>query len=190
MGPIGVLCVQRTLNNGKLAGFISGLGAAFADTFFATIAGLGLSYIVNFFEKQQVYLMISGGMILIGLGIKIFVTNTIRQFKKKQNKRSIASDFISVFFLTLSNPLTILFFGVVFAGLNLIDENDASSIYSVLLGIFSGALLWWFSLSSIVGLLKNRFRLRWLWWFNKVAGAIIIIFGIVVSISVFYNPFS
>jgi len=189
MGPIGVLCVQRTLNNGRLAGFISGLGAAFADTFFATIAGLGLSFIINFFEKQQVYLLISGGMLLIGLGIKIFITDTIEQFRQKQKKRSIAADFISVFFLTLSNPLTILFFGVVFAGLDLIDKENTNSIYSVLLGIFSGALLWWFTLSSVVSLLKNRFRLRWLWWFNKIAGIIIVVFGIVVSISVFYNPF-
>lgn len=191
MGPIGVLCVQRTLNRGRIAGFISGLGAAFADTFFASIAGLGLTFIINFFEKQHVYLMIFGGILLTGLGIKIYYTNTAKQFKsqKRESRKSgFFGDFVSVFFLTLSNPLTIIFFGVVFAGLDLIDENNTDTIYSVLLGIFSGSLLWWFILSSVVSLFKDKFKLRWLWWFNKIAGALIIVFGIVVFVSIFFQP--
>lgn len=185
MGPIGVLCVQRTIHQGRRAGLISGLGAAVADSSFAFIAGFGLTFLTDFFDAQQRYLLLLGAIILIFLGVKLFVTNTIKEIKKIRHQRSNPyANFISVFLLTLSNPITILFFGLMFASLGVVKEDFKQT--SVLIGgIFSGALLWWFILTSIVSYFRKFFRIRIIFWINKLAGVLIIIFGLFAA----YNAF-
>jgi len=186
MGPIGVLCVQRTLHQGKKTGFISGIGAASADSFFAAIAGFGLTFISNFFENNQFYIMLAGALVLIFFGLRLFFTNAISQVRKfRLKKNNYFTDFISVFFLTLSNPITIIFFGLVFAGMGIVKNNPQS--FSVLIsGIFFGAITWWFLLSSVVNIFRKYFRLRIIFYINRFAGVLIVVFGLVAVFNAFY----
>lgn len=186
MGPIGVLCIQRTLQQGRLSGFISGLGAACADTFFASIAGFGLTMISNFFQEQKTYIMLVGAVILIFLGCRMFFRNTIKQaraFKYKQT--NLLTDFVSVFALTITNPLTIIFYGIVLASFDMVQDN-VLSLGMILSGIFCGAISIWFVLSTFVNIFRKYFRLRVIFYINKIAGIIIVLFGIFAV----YNAFA
>jgi threonine/homoserine/homoserine lactone efflux protein len=188
LGPIGVLCVQRTLNKGKLSGFISGLGAAFADTIFSIIAGFGISYIISFIKAQQIYFQIFGGIVVIFLGIHIFYTNPVRQLRMQRlNKNKLSQDFFSVFLLTITNPMAILFFLAMFAGVNVDDiRSDFFNMASLVGGVLAGASAWWFALASFVSFWRHRFRLKIIWWMNKMAGVIVFIIGIIAILSIWF----
>lgn len=188
MGPIAVFCLQRTLNKGVWIGFISGLGAAFADTVYAAIAGFGLSIISDFLTEQQFYIRGIGGIFLIIVGVKVFYTNTIKQARKqKVNKGRLLGDFASVFFLTLSNPITVIFFGAVFAGIGLAGEGGSTYLtFLTVAGVLVGAMLWWLLLAFIINLFRHKIRLRSIWWINKIAGALIVILGIGSVVSLLF----
>lgn len=188
LGPIGVICIQKTINKGRWSGLVSGAGAAGADTFFAIIAGFGLTFITDFITEKQLYLRIAGSIILLILGLKMFLTNPAIQIRRQRfKKKGLFSDFISVFFLTLSNPLTVLFFGAVFAGFGVVkEESDFLSVFFMVVGIFVGALAWWVILTTTVNHFRKKFRLKRLWWINKITGAIVILCGIAGGISLFF----
>ncbi|MDR2928406.1 MAG: LysE family translocator [Cytophagaceae bacterium] len=185
LGPIGVLCIQRTLQRGRLSGFISGLGAATSDTLYAIIAGFSLSYIIAFIEAQAFWLQIIGGLILIVLGIHIFRSNPAVQLRKqRRGQSSLLQDFISMFFLTISNPLTVFLLIAFFAGFGVVNpDNGIFGQLLLLFGVFVGGSLWWLTLTSIVGFFRSAVNLRRLFWINKIAGLAIIIF-VVVAFSV------
>lgn len=185
LGPIAVICVQRTVYKGRLNGFLSGLGAAFADTFFAMIAGLGLAFFVNFFEEKRLYLMLGGGILLIILGARLVFNSAVKEIKDNLPKYHLFSDFASVFLLTLSNPITILFFGAVFAGFGVVEKGNYVLTFVALAGIFIGAVLWWFSLTSIVSAFRKNFHISRLMLLNRIAGIFIILFGIYAILSLF-----
>ena len=186
MGPIGVLCIQRTLQQGRLSGFISGLGAAFADTLFAGIAGFGLTMVSDFFQDQRMFIMLIGAVILIFLGCRMFFRNTIKQARAiKYKQTNLLSDFVSVFALTITNPLTIIFYGIVFASFGMVQDN-VLSLGIILTGIFCGAISIWFLLSTFVNLFRKYFRLRVIFYINKIAGIIIVLFGLFAI----YNAFA
>lgn len=190
MGPIGVLCMQRTIHQGRRSGFISGIGAATADSSFAFIAGFGLTFITDFFKQQQFYLMLGGALVLIFLGLQLFFKDTIKEIRKiRFNKSNPYTDFISVFLLTLSNPITILFFGVVFTGLGIVKTNIIET-GTLIGGIFLGACLWWFILSTLVSMFRNFFRIRIIFWINKVAGIIIVLFGLFAVYNSFFPQYN
>ena len=186
LGPIGVLIVQRTLNKGRVSGFVSGLGAAFADSIFAIIAGFGISYIISFIKSQQFYFQIFGGLVILLLGIHIFYTNPVRQLRlQRLKKNKLHHDFFSVFLLTITNPIAILFFLAMFAGIHVTgSEINVLGMASLVLGVLSGAAGWWFLLSFIVSLFRERFRLKNIWWMNKVAGVIVFFIGLLAILSV------
>lgn len=188
LGPVGLICIQKTLNGRLKNGIASGLGAASADTFFAIVAAFGISAVHNFIEAQQFYLRIAGGMILIGLGLKFFLTNPAIQIRKQRNRgNSMWADFVSVFVLTLSNPLTVFVFGAVFAGFGIIPDNSTwFEMSELVLGIFIGAGTWWIVLVSTVNVFRYKFRLRRLWWMNKIMGVIITAFGLFAIVSVLF----
>ena len=185
MGPVGILCIQRTLNKGRLAGLVSGLGAAAADTIFAIIAGFGLTIIINFIEERHVYFQIVGGLFVLYIGIRIFYTNPVKQLKLQRMKRSqLSQDFVSVFLLTLSNPMAIFLFLAIMAAIKVV--NDGMNIIEISIlssGIAGGAILWWFTLSSIANRFRKKIRLRSIWWLNKITGSVVFLFGLLVLIS-------
>lgn len=188
LGPVGVLCIQRTLNKGRVSGLFSGMGAATVDSFFALVAALGLTFIINFIEEQQFYIQLFGGGILIFLGTRIFNTNPVQQIRRHRKKKNkLVEDFFSVLFLTLSNPLAIFLFVAAFAGIGLVTSNDSFIKSSLIIaGVFLGALLWWALLTFFVDLFRKKFRLKQLWWINKIAGILIIVFGAAAMLSVFF----
>lgn len=191
LGPIGLICIQKTLNRGRWAGIISGSGAAASDTFFAIIAAFGISIISDFIEQQQFTLRIIGSVILVLLGLKIFITNPAIQIRKQNKKKNnLLGDFISIFFLTLSNPVTLFVFGAVFASSGVIkNQNTFLDLLYIVIGVFAGAMFWWLVLTNIVNLFRKKFNLKRLWWINKITGAFIVAFGIFVFIASFVMKF-
>ena len=193
MGPIGVICVQRTINKGRVYGLISGFGAALADTIFAIIAIFSLSMSKTFFTQYTLELQIIGIVALLFLGTKIFFTNPITQVRRraKGQKHTMFSDFISVFFLTLSNPLTVIFFGAAIAALGFNDNgNYVTSQIIIIGGISTGATAWWITLTHLVNTFRHKFRLKQLWWINKISGSVILGLTIITSIILIIKNFS
>lgn len=184
LGPIGVICIQRTINKGKLSGFLSGMGAASADTIFAAIAGFSLTFIISFIEERQVIFQAIGGVIVFGLGIKIFYTNPIKQLRRhKRKKNSLLEDYLSVLLVTITNPLAVFLFIALFASLGVVAERTNLLLSLVATsGVFVGAILWWYILTTLVDTFRSKFRLKQLWWINKISGAAIFTIGAVAII--------
>jgi threonine/homoserine/homoserine lactone efflux protein len=199
VGPIGVLVIRRTLAEGRMAGLVSGLGAATADGIYGFIAAFGLTFISSFLISQQNWIRLLGGLFLIYLGIKTLrapvaqrpasgfdtaqpgfdtaPTGTPTQPTATQS--GLSGNYASTFVLTLTNPLTILSFAAVFAGLGVgATSGDYASAAVLVLGVFLGSALWWLALSTGVSLLRSRVSPRGLRWVNRVSGLFILGFGL------------
>ncbi|MBK7451805.1 MAG: LysE family transporter [Anaerolineales bacterium] len=175
VGPIGVLCIRRTLANGRAAGFISGLGAASADMVYGAIAAFGLTAVTGLLVDNAFWLRIIGGIFLLYLGIKTFLEKP--SDKPAQAAQSgLFSMYTSTFFLTITNPMTILSFAAIFAG-TMLEKNTGSPLIMVA-GVFAGSATWWLTLSFIVGILRDRLTQSHMAWINRISGAIIIVFGV------------
>jgi threonine/homoserine/homoserine lactone efflux protein len=194
VGPIGILCIRRTLADGRRAGFISGLGAATADAFYGAIAAFGLTFISSFLINQSIWLRLAGGLFLIFLGIKtIFAKAELDEAPdtNQDSSRGMIRYYMSTFFLTISNPLTIISFAAIFAGIGAANNNSQGFFAAMMmvLGIFIGSSIWWLSLTFITGLLRQRINRKTLIWINLAAGAVIVLFGILALISIQSHPF-
>ena len=188
LGPLGILCIQRTMNKGFLYGFVSGLGAVFADILYASVAGFGISIIADFLKAHEFAIRVVGGIFILVVGVMIFRSNPVKQIRQQNaQKKGYVSDFVSSFFITVTNPLTIIVFGAVFAGLGLDQSSTFGMIMYTLSGIFTGAILWWFSLNIGVNIFRKRIRLRNLYWINKVSGVLVAAFGIAIFVSIFFG---
>ncbi|MHC1688652.1 MAG: LysE family translocator [Methanothrix sp.] len=183
VGPIGVLCIRQTLARGRLAGLVSGLGAATADAIYGCVAGLGLTFISNILINRQLWLHLAGGLFLCYLGIKIFLEKPLNRAALASGN-SIVRIYASTFFLTLTNPMTILSFVAIFAGLGLASTaGNIMSAGALILGVFAGSALWWLILSCGVDMLRDKFDLRGLQWVNRISGSIITGFGLFALLS-------
>jgi threonine/homoserine/homoserine lactone efflux protein len=179
VGPIGVLCIRRTIANGRLSGFVSGLGAATADGLYGCVAAFGLTFISGFLVSQQFWLRIVGGLFLLYLGVRVLLSHPAEKPADLKTNPSVIGDYLSTFFLTITNPMTILSFAAVFAGLGLSSNgSDYSTALQLVSGVVIGSAAWWLSLSGIVGFFRQRFNLRAMLWVNRISGAIIIAFGL------------
>ena len=183
VGPIGVLCIRRTLAQGHAAGLASGLGAATADAVYACIAGFGLTLISGLLISQQSWLKLLGGAFLCYLGIRTLLAQPAERAASAAGM-GLAGAYTSTFFLTLTNPTTILSFVAVFAGLGLASMGgDYAAAVVLVLGVFVGSALWWLLLSGGVGLLRARFDTRAMRWVNRISGAVITAFGLLALVS-------
>ena len=183
VGPIGVLCIRRTLMHGQLAGLLSGLGAATADAIYGAIAGFGLSFISSVLVGQSFWFKLIGGAFLCYLGVKTFLSRPANEAASAQGNGLLGA-YASTVFLTLTNPATILSFIAVFAGLGLASqEGDYLSAVALVFGVFCGSALWWLVLSGSVSLLRSRFNLNGLKWLNQLSGIILIGFGAIALTS-------
>ncbi|MGW8250079.1 MAG: LysE family translocator [Anaerolineales bacterium] len=184
VGPIGVLCIRRTLAYGRAAGLVSGLGAASADSVYGAVAAFGLSLVAGFFIGYQELLKVVGGLYLMYRGYRT-LTSVPQTEDSQLVRESLLSSYVSTFFLTLTNPMTIIAFAAIFTGLGLVGERrDLISASMTVLGVFIGSALWWFILSAGVGLLGRKMRPDLLLWVNRVSGVVILIFGLVALYSV------
>ena len=185
VGPIGILCIQRTINYGRKSGLFTGLGAATADGLYGAVAAFGLTIISNFLVGQQFWFRLIGGLFLLYLGIRTFVSKP-KEKTEKDNHKSLFSDYFSTIFLTLTNPMTILSFIAIFAGLGLGSiKGDVSSAIFMTIGVFIGSAIWWLILSGGVSLLKTKFNTSSLKIVNKISGIILVIFSILSFLSIF-----
>lgn len=180
VGPIGVLCIRRTLANGRLAGFLSGLGAASADMVYGALAAFGISAITNLLVNNAFYLKLIGGIFLVYLGIKTFLEKPAEK-AAASTQSGLAGMYVSTFLLTLTNPLTILSFAAIFAG-TMLGKTVGSPLLMVA-GIFCGSAFWWLTLSFGVGLMQNRLNQVHMQWINRISGCIIFLFGVYALLS-------
>lgn len=178
LGPIGVLCIQRTLGGGRLAGFVSGMGAATADTFFAVLALFSLGYINSFIEKYNFWVEIVGGLIVVIFGLTIFYKRVARPSRAgdKRSGLGLVSNYLSVLFLTLPNPAYFFVFVWIFAAIGIGSSTWVHNLV-VLMGVLVGAATWWFTLTYFVSKLRKKFSYRGLWWMNKISGGLIVLLG-------------
>jgi len=183
VGPIGVLCIRRTLAEGRVSGLVSGLGAATADAIFGCIAGFGLTFISNFLVSQKLWLRLIGGVFLCYLGIKTLLAKPAEQAATARGNGLVGA-YASTFILTLTNPITIISFAAIFAGLGLASTGgDYLSAGVLVLGVFIGSSLWWLILSGGVGVFQNKFSPHGLQWVNRISGVIITAFGLFALLS-------
>jgi threonine/homoserine/homoserine lactone efflux protein len=185
VGPIGVLCIRRTLAEGRASGLVSGLGAATADAAYGCIAGFGLTFIARFLVSQQVILRLVGGGFLCYLGLKTLVGAKPAEQAALAQGRGLVGAYTSTFLLTLTNPMTILSFAAIFAGLGLANtEAGYGAAGALIVGVFMGSALWWLMLSGGVGLVREKFDLHALQWVNRISGLVVTGFGVVALLSV------
>ncbi len=192
VGPIGVLCIRRTLAEGRAHGFVSGLGAATADAFYGMLAALGLTLVSAFLIDQANWLRLIGGAYLCYLGFKTFRSrpasayqaqgdDEIRgEFPARTRGRSLVGAYVSTLLLTLTNPLTIMSFLAVFSGLGLGIQAGTLSALEMVVGVFLGSATWWLILSGITNLFQSRMTASRLVWVNRLSGLIILGFGMLV----------
>jgi threonine/homoserine/homoserine lactone efflux protein len=177
VGPMGVLCIRRTLTRGVLIGFVSGLGVAAADACFAAIAAFGLTSISNLLVENQSWIRFVGGLVLCYLGLK-----TIRSRAWPGELKDVGGSrggrmgaFSSTLGLTLTNPTTIISFAAIFTGFGVTESGVGAA--SLVVGVFLGSALWWLILAFAMGRLRLRIRPRQLTWVNRLSGAVILVFG-------------
>jgi threonine/homoserine/homoserine lactone efflux protein len=177
VGPIGVLCIRRTLSNGLLNGVLSGLGTATADALYGCIAAFSLTIVSTFLINSQIYLHSLGGLFLLYLGYKTF-QSVPAEIAANVTGKGLFGSYTSALFLTLTNPMTIMSFAAVFAGLGIGTAGGEVASAVFVLGVFIGSMLWWLFLSGTVNLLRTRFNKKRLHWVNRFSGAVITAFGI------------
>ena len=184
VGPVGILCITRSLSNGRLSGILTGLGAASADAIYGAIAAFGLTAIMTLLMKWQLCIEAIGGIFLLLVGIKIFFSKPKDNFFSERSGDSIVFDYTSTFFLTIANPMTILAFMGVFAALGGGGGGyDLRNAMLLVIGVFLGSTLWWLVLTNLVGWLHKKLNTQVLTWINRGSGIIIII----CVIFIFFN---
>ena len=187
VGPIGVLCIRRTLTQGWRIGFLTGLGAATADATYGAVAAFGLTALSNLLIAEQFWLRLIGGLFLLYLGARTFVAKPAT-VAANATANSLASAYSSTFLLTLTNPTTILSFAAIFAGFGVASSGSTLAAGILVIGVFVGSALWWLLLSGGVTLLRARFRPAALVWVNRISGVVIVLFGLLALASIVPLP--
>jgi threonine/homoserine/homoserine lactone efflux protein len=185
VGPIGVLCIRRTLAYGRAAGLVSGLGAASADACYGFIAAFGLTFISNILIDQKLWLHVIGGAFLCYLGVRTLLAQPASESATTSTESpSLVAAYSSTLFLTLTNPVTILSFAAIFAGLGIASASGDYATAAILVGgVFLGSAAWWLLLCGGVALLRSRIDSRALQWVNRFSGGIITAFGVIAIAS-------
>lgn len=188
VGPVGILSVQRTLSKNQKSGFISGMGAVTADTFYAIVAFFSLSMVISFVEDHIITVQAIGGVCVTIIGLYILFSNPVIQIRRNRSgKTNPWQDFLSVFLITIANPALILYFVALFAAFGLNKEMGQLNGVAILVGVFAGGAVWWIIVTGLVNMLRRRFRPRHLLWVNRIAGSLITVLGLVVLIGTLFN---
>ncbi|HEY7909048.1 MAG TPA: LysE family transporter [Thermomicrobiales bacterium] len=184
VGPMGVLCIRRTLADGRIAGLVTGLGTATADACYGAVAAFGLTFVSSFLVNQQFWLRLIGGAFLCYLGATTFLSRPAER-PAIVRASGLRSAYFTTFALTLTNPLTILTFAAIFAGIGAGEMHGAyGSAALLVLGVFLGSALWWLLLSSGTGLVRTKLTPARLVWVNRISGGVIATFGVLALVSI------
>lgn len=183
LGPLGIMCIQKALSKGRWSGFAVGLGSSAADTLYASIALFSVTFISEFLERNRNWVMLIGGVIVLGIGLQIALKNPIKDLRRPHAgsiRSRHAQDVLRGFLMTVTNPgALVLMLGLfAFFGLDLGSGYTHTAVLIVLAGIFLGTASWWFFLSSGISLFRKRFRLRQLIVINRVSGIVIALLGL------------
>ena len=194
MGPVGVLCVQRTLNKGRWYGFVTGLGAATSDLFYALLTGFGMSFVMELIDAPQnkFFLQIFGSILLFCFGLYCFKSDprkNVHQSKKNQ-KGTLVHNFVTAFLVTISNPLIIFLFLATFAQFAFVIPNHPVEMSLGYLSIVGGALLWWYGLTWLVDKVREFFSMDTIVIINRVIGTVVMVFSFAIFIGTAFNLFS
>jgi threonine/homoserine/homoserine lactone efflux protein len=190
MGPVGILCIQRTLNKGRWYGFVTGIGAAASDIIYALFTGLGMSFVMDFINNAQIkfLLQIFGSLMLLGFGIYSYMSDPMKNAHQSSNKKgSLTHNGVTAFLVTLSNPLIIFLFMATFGSFAFIIPDHPLEMTVGYLSIVIGALLWWFGLTWLVDKIRNKFDVSGIVILNKIIGSIVIVFSLVALVGLVFN---
>uniref|UniRef100_A0AB33JIU1 LysE family transporter n=5 Tax=unclassified Prevotella TaxID=2638335 RepID=A0AB33JIU1_9BACT len=190
MGPVGILCVQRTLNKGRWYGFVTGIGAAVSDMVYALFTGLGMSFVMNLITNphHKYWLQISSSIMLMIFGIYCFRSNPTRNIhNSSKSKGSLWHNGLTAFFVTFSNPMIIFIFMFLYALLTFVIPNHPFEMCIGFISIMAGALLWWFGLTWLIDKIRNKFDNNGILIINKVIGCVVIVFSIVFLVGTIFN---
>ena len=193
MGPVGVLCVQRTLNKGRWYGFVTGVGAAASDIIYAGITGFGMSFVMDFVNNAQTkfLLQIMGSVILLIFGIISFRSNPTKNMRQSShNKGTLFHNGLTAFLVTFSNPLIVFLFMACFAQFAFVIPHHPVEMFLGFLSIIFGALLWWYGLTWLVDKVRTKFDAMGINIINKVIGSAVIIFSLVILFGNIFNLFT
>jgi len=190
VGPVGVLCIRRTILHGRLAGFASGFGAATADAIFGIIAGYGLTFVSDLLLDYRDWLRIAGAAFLLIIGVKAFIADPHDNGNGQHDAESLIADYVSTFALTITNPITILAFLAIFAGIGF-TGNDATLGHAAILvlGVWLGSLLWWAGLTLGSGWLRLSVDRQQLAWISRGSGGILLLSGVALIGSLLVRHF-
>jgi threonine/homoserine/homoserine lactone efflux protein len=182
IGPIGIMCIRKTLAEGHSRGLIIGLGAATADSLYGGIAAFGLTFVSEVIASQHLWLSLAGGGLLLFLGIRTF------RAKRKDpivpfDEKGLLGSYISAFLLALTNPLTIFAFVAVFAAFGLGHRVIFISACILVLGVFAGSSLWFLVLGYVATLFRKKLDASGLRWVNRISGSLIVLSGIAAFVS-------
>ncbi|HWS00661.1 MAG TPA: LysE family translocator [Prolixibacteraceae bacterium] len=184
LGPLGILCIQRTVNKNWKSGIFSGAGVAAADTVYALVAGFSLSIILEFIRTYELYFKLVGLFVLILLGIYIFRSNPTKQIQNyKRRGSSHLQDFLTTFLITLSNPLSVFVFVAIFTSYSIVLQfSHPLEAFLTIGGIFIGGVTWWISITGLANLFRHKFTINALYWANRIIGLIVIVIAVVFFI--------
>lgn len=194
VGPVAVLCIQRTISKNRRSGFASGAGVACADTLMAVIALFFYSMLKGQIEQYSALLRVGGGIFVIIVGVYIFFQNPVPQIRRNRvGRSSMVQDFVSIFSFTLANFVVVIPYLLAFFAMFMrtgLDEQERVSVWHGILtisGFFGGALTWWVALTWVINLFRRRFRPRHLLILNRVAGILIVLLGVYTILSTFIH---
>ena len=191
MGPIGMLCIQRTLNRGRWPAFYTGVGAGLSDLIYGLLTGLGLSFVTDFVQDNQSLLQLIGSVVLLVYAGYLFGANPSRTLQS-QGVQSMSNwkDFVTGFLLTFSNPFILFFIIGLFARFSfLAPEFEAYHYVAGYISIFAGAVMWWFGVTWIVNKMRSHFNIRSLWLLNRIVGALIMLMGAIGLVTALHELF-
>jgi threonine/homoserine/homoserine lactone efflux protein len=177
VGPVGILCLHRTIFEGRLSGLVSGLGAATADALFGAIAAFGLTFVSDWLFGYETWLRAAGGIYLLYIGGSALTTEVRDRIAEQSNPETLFRDFASAFALTITNPVTILVFLAIFAALGLGTQATLVDASILVLGVWVGSFVWWLGLSLGIGLFRRAIEPRHLAWISRASGIILFATG-------------
>ena len=190
MGPVGILCIQRTLNKGRWFGFVTGVGAAASDIFYALITGLGMSFVMDFInnEHNKYLLQISGSIMLFIFGIYMYRTDPRKCLRPVSTKKgTLLHNFSTAFLVTLSNPLIIFLFIALYNMLTFVIPGNFLGQCVGYISIVGGAMLWWLGLTYVINRMKQNFGVRGILRLNRTIGTIVLIASVIYAIMTLFH---
>ena len=191
MGPVGVLCVQRTLNKGRWYGFVTGCGAALSDIIYAGITGLGMGMVVELVsnDTNRFYLQIVGSLMLLAFGVFTYRTDPTKNLRKPgQNKGTLTHNGITAFLVTLSNPLIVFLFMALYAQFSFgLQIDKPIELVAGFISIIGGALLWWWGLTWLVDVIRLKFDNNGIRIINRIIGTLVIVGSIIVLLTMLFS---